>query len=128
MIPHLYNVHNTETGEIYEVYAKDNLDAIRQVPGGPESDPLCSPFRTTEILTKEGYEITLVKFLKKGDYFNVIHVDVTDPKRPYFANKLTYVRDEYYRPEKKYFAIDFYNINHHRLLPGTTKVTIDVIF
>ena len=122
-IPHLYRVSNVETGEVRELFAKDNLDAICKCPGGPESDPFTSPFRTEELLTPEGYRITCLKLLKKGTYFNLV---AARGKKP--TPSRVYVRGEYNRPWAKYECSYFEDINHWRLLSGSTLVTIDMTF
>lgn len=122
-IPHLYHVRNVETGEAWELFAKDNLDAICKCPGGPESDPFTGPFRTEEMLTPEGYRITCLKLLKEGMYFNLV---AARGKKP--TPSRTYVRGGYDRPAAKYECSYFEDINHWRLLSGHTLVTIDATF
>lgn len=122
-IPHLYRVSNVETGEAWELFAKDNLDAICKCPGGPESDPFTGPFRTEELLTPEGYRITCLKLLKKGTYFNLV---AARGKKP--TPSRVYVRGEYDRSVAKYVCCYFEDINHWRLLSGRTLVTIDMTF
>ena len=122
-IPTLYRVSNVETGEVWELFAKDNLDAICKCPGGPESDPLTGPFRTEELLTPEGYRITCLSFLKKGTYFNLV---AARGKKP--TQSRVYVRGEYDRSEAKYECCYFEDINHWRLLKGHTLVTTDMTF
>ena len=122
-IPHLYRVWNGETGEAWELFAKDNLDAICKCPGGPESNAFISPFRTKELFTPEGYRITCLKLLKKGAYFNLV---VARGKKP--TPSRVYVRGEYNRPWAKYECCCFEDINHWRLLSGSTLVTIDMTF
>lgn len=122
-IPHLYRVRNVETGEVWELFAKDNLDAICKCPGGPESSGFTGPFRTEELLTPEGYRITYLKLLKKGTYFNLV---AARGKKP--TPSRVYVRGEYNRPWAKYECCYFEDINHWRLLSGSTLVTIDMTF
>lgn len=121
-IPTLYRVWNEETGEVWELFAKNNLDAICQCPGGPESAPT-GPFRTEELLTPEGYRITCLKLLPKGTYFNLVaaHGKKPTPSR-------VYVRGEYNRSAALYECCHFEDINHCRLLNGRTLVTIDMTF
>ena len=122
-IPTLYRVSNVETGEVRELFAKDNLDAICKCPGGPESDPLTGPFRTEELLTSEGYRITCLKLLPKGTYFNLV---AARGKKP--TPSRVYVRGEYDRSEAKYECCHFEDVNRCRLLNGHTLVTIDMTF
>lgn len=122
-IPHLYRVSNVETGEVQELFAKNNLDAICKCPGGPESDPFTGPFRTEELLTPEGYRITCLKLLKKGTYFNLV---AARGKKP--TPSRVYVRGEYNRPAHLYECCYFEDINHWRLLSGSMLVTIDMTF
>lgn len=122
-IPHLYRVWNVETGEVWELFAKNNLDAICQCPDGPESDPFVGPFRTEEMLTPEGYRITCLKLLKKNTNFNLV---AARGKKP--TPSRVYVRGEYNRPWAKYECSYFEDINHWRLLSGHTLVTIDMTF
>lgn len=122
-IPHLYRVSNVETGEVWELFAKDNLDAICKCPGGPESDPFTGPFRTEELLTPEGYRITMLRLLPKKTYFNIVSARGKKP-----TSKRTYVRGEYDRSAAKYEVCYFEDINHWRLLSGRTLVTIDMTF
>lgn len=121
-IPTLYRVSNVETGEVWELFAKNNLDAICQCPGGPESDPT-GPFRTEELLTPEGYRITCLKLLPKGTYFNLV---AARGKKP--TPSRVYVRGEYNRSAHLYECCYFEDINHCRLLNGHTLVTIDMTF
>ena len=121
-IPTLYRVWNEETGEIWELFAKDNLDAICQCPGGPESAPT-GPVRTEELLTPEGYRITCLKLLPKGTYFNLV---AARGKKP--TPSRVYVRGEYNRSAALYECCRFEDINHWRLLNGHTLVTIDMTF
>lgn len=122
-IPHLYRVSNVETGEVRELFAKDNLDAICKCSDVPKSGPLTYPFVVEEVLTPEGYRITCLKFLEKGTYFNLVAAR---------GKKLTpsrvYVRGEYDRSEAKYECCHFEDINRWRLLAGRTLVTIDMTF
>ena len=122
-IPHLYRVYNAETGEVWELFAKDNLDAICKCPGGPESSGVTGPFTTEELLTPEGYRITCLKFLKKGTYFNLV---AARGKKP--TPSRVYVRGEYNRSAALYECCYFDDINHWRLLNGHTLVTIDMTF
>lgn len=122
-IPHLYRVWNVETGEVWELFAKNNLDAICECPGGPESDPFTGPFRTEEMLTPEGYRITCLKLLKKGTYFNLV---AARGKKP--TPSRVYVRGEYNRSWAGYECRYFEDINHCRLLSGHTLVTVDMTF
>lgn len=122
-IPHLYRVSNVETGEVWELFAKDNLDAICQCPGGAESSGVTGPFRTEELLTPEGYRITCLRFLEKGTYFNLV---AARGKKP--TPSRVYVRGEYNRSAHLYECCHFEDINHWRLLNGSTLVTIDMTF
>ena len=122
-IPHLYRVWNVETGEAWELFAKDNLDAICKCPGGPESDPFTGPFRTHEMLTPEGYRITSLRLLPKGTYFNLVSKRGAAPTHP-----RVYVRGEYDRSAAKYEVCYFEDINHWRLMGRHTLVTIDMTF
>lgn len=121
--PTLWRVWNVETGEAWELFAKDNLDAICKCPGGPESDPFTGPFRTQELLTPEGYRITCLKLLPRGTYFNLVAArgQKSTPTR-------TYVRGEYDRSEAKYECSYFDDFYHTRLLKGTQLVTTDMTF
>lgn len=119
----LYRVSNVETGEVWELFAKDNLDAICQCPGGAESSGVTGPFRTEEMLTPEGYRITMLRLLPKGTYFNLV---AARGKKPTLSR--VYVRGEYDRSEAKYECCYFEDINHWRLLNGCTLVTIDMTF
>ena len=121
-IPTLYRVWNEETGEVWELFAKDNLDAICQCPGGPEAAPT-GPFRTEKLLTPEGYRITCLKLLPKGTYFNLV---AARGKKP--TPSRVYVRGEYDRSAAKYECCYFEDINHCRLLNGRTLVTFDMTF
>lgn len=116
-IPHLYRVWNEETGEAWELFAKDDREAICKCP---ES---ASPLRTEELLTTEGYRITMLRFLPAGTYFNLVAArgKKSTPKR-------VYVRGEYDRPEAKYECCYFEDINHWRLLNGRLLVTTDATF
>ena len=122
-IPTLYRVSNIETGEVWELFAKDNLAAISQCPGGPESDPLTGPFRTEKMLTPEGYRITRLKLLPKGTYFNLV---AARGKKP--TPSRVYARGEYNRSAALYECCHFEDINYCRLLSGHTLVTIDMTF
>lgn len=122
-IPTLYRVSNVETGEAWELFAKNNLDAICKCPGGPESDPFTGPFRTEEVLTPEGYRITMLRLLPKKTYFNLV---AARGKKP--TPSRAYVRGEYDRSAAKYECCYFEDINHWRLLSGHTLVTIDATF
>lgn len=122
-IPHLYRVHNVETDEVFELFAKDGLDAICKCPGGPESDPSTGPFRAEELLTPEGYRIMMLRALPKEAYFNLV---AARGKKP--TPSRVYVRGEYDRSEAKYECVYFEGINHWRLLSGGTLVTIDATF
>lgn len=119
----LYRVCNTETGEVRELFAKNNLDAICQLPGGPESDPLTGPFRAEELLTPEGYRITCLKFLPRGTYFSLV---AARGKKP--TPSRVYVRGEYDHSVAKYECGYFEDINHWRLLSGSLLVTVDMTF
>ena len=121
-IPTLYRVWNKETGEVWELFAKNNLDAICQCPGGPESAPT-GPFRTEELLTPEGYRITCLRLLPKGTYFNLV---AARGKKP--TPSRVYVRGEYNRSAARYECCRFEDINHCRLLNGRTLVTFDMTF
>ena len=122
-IPHLYRVSNVETGEVWELFAKDNLDAICQCPGGPESDPFTGPFRTEELLTPEGYRIYRLKDIPKGSYFcRCKAYGGLD------TNKTVWVKDEYNRSARKYEVYKFEDVNYTALRNGTCYVTIDMTF
>lgn len=122
-IPHLYRIWNVETGEVWERFAKDNLDATCKCPRGPESDPFTGPFRTEELLTPEGYRITILRLLPKKTHFNLV---AARGKKP--TPSRVYVRGEYNRSAAKYECCYFEDINHWRLLQGSTLVTIDMTF
>lgn len=122
-IPHLFRVANVETGEVHELFAKNNLDALCKVPGGAESDPFCSPFRVTEMLTPEGYRITLLRLLPKGAYFNLVAARGQKP-----THTRMYVRGDYDRSYAMYECSHFDNFCHTRLMSGRTLVTIDMTF
>lgn len=121
--PHLYQVTDTRTGEVWEVFAKNNLDALCKVPGGPESDPLVCPFRVKELTTPEGYRITTVRFIPIGEYFSL----VTDHgKKP--TRKTVYIRGEYDRSVKKFDCGYFDDISRNRYFRRDTLVTMDMTF
>lgn len=122
-IPHLYRVSNVETGEVWELFAKDNLDAICKCPGGPESDPFTGPFRTQELLTPEGYRIYRLKDIPKGSYFCRCkgHGGLT-------TNKTVWVKGEYNRSARQYEVYKFEDVNRTSLRNGTCYVTIDMTF
>lgn len=126
-IPYLHRVQNIETGEVFEVYAKNKLDAISKVPDY-EAYKDYYPFRVEEILTTEGHRITLLRYLAKGDYFNVVMPDITARADRLFTNTHTYVRDEYDRSTKKYYATYLHDAKRLSLHDRNTRVTIDVIF
>ena len=122
-IPHLYRVSNIETGEVWELFAKDNLDAICQCPGGPESSGTTGPFISEELLTPEGYRITMLRLLPKETYFNLVSARGKKP-----TQSRVYVRGEYDRSVAKYECCYFEDVNRWRLLNGSTLVTIDMTF
>ena len=122
-IPHLYRVYNSETGEVWELFAKDNLDAICKCLEGPEADPFTGPFRAEELLTPEGYRITMLRLLPKETYFNLVSARGQKP-----TPSRVYVRGEYDRSTAKYECCYFEDINHWRLLNGNLLVTIDMTF
>ena len=122
-IPHLSRVANSETGEVWELFAKDNLDAICKCPGGPESDPLTGPFSAEELLTPEGYRITMLRLLPGETYFNLVSARGKKP-----TTSRVYVRGGYNRSAHLYECCYFEDINHCRLLNGDTLVTVDMTF
>ena len=122
-IPHLYRITNYETGEVQELFAKDNLDAICKCPDVPKSGPLTNPFVVEELLTPEGYRITMLRLLPKKTYFNLV---AARGKKP--TPSRVYVRGEYDRSAAKYECCYFEDINHWRLLDGSRLVTIDMTF
>lgn len=120
---YLYHVTDTRTGEVWEVFAKDNLDALCKVPGGLESDPLVCPFRVKELTTPEGYRITTVLFIPVGEYFSL----VTDHgKKP--TRKTVYIRGKYDRSVKKFDCGYFNDISRNRYFRWDTLVTVDMTF
>lgn len=48
-IRHQYLVTNLETEEVWQLFAKNNLDAICQCPGGKESDPVYRPIQNQRV-------------------------------------------------------------------------------
>lgn len=119
----LYRVWNVETGEVHELFAKNNLDALCKIPEAAASDPYVGPWRTEHILTPEGYAITMLRLLPKKTYFNLV---AARGKKP--TPSRTYVRGEYNRSAALYECCYFEDINHWRLLSGRTLVTIDMTF
>ena len=112
---YLHRAHNVETGEVIEFFAKSGGKRIIQL--------LCDNWNVEELLTPEGYRITALKYLNKGDYFNLV---AGRGKQP--THKKSFVRGEYNRTYTKYECCYFEDINHWRLLSGHTLVTIDVTF
>ena len=121
--PTLWRVWNVETGEVWELFANDNLDAICKCPGGAEADAFVGPYRSQELLTIEGYRITMLRLLPRGTYFNLVAARGQKP-----THKRTYVRGDYDRSAAKYECCYFEDINHWRLLDGRTLVTVDMTF
>lgn len=72
------------------------------------------------VTTPEGYRITTMKELKKGDYFRIASVEKT--------GKIPYVKDMYDHSAEKYYAYKFYDVNSGRLFHGDTTVTDEVTF
>lgn len=122
-IRHQYLVYNTETEEVWQLFAKNNLDAICQCPGGKESDPFTGPFRTKELLTPEGYRIMRLRDVPKGAYFSFVQSGGDKPT----ANTV-WVKGEYDRSERKWWIYRFDDVNCGKFRTGKSLVTIDITF
>lgn len=124
-LKYCYRVYDLETGEVHEVFAHDNLDALIMIagPDSPLPGGLCTRYTTKEVLTPEGWRITLLRYLPKGSYFRLVAANGQKP-----TPSRVYVRGEYDRSAAKYECCRFEDINHWRLLSGNALVTIDMTF
>ena len=60
-------------------------------------------------------EKTILKNVKKGEYFTLKPIE-------YPTEKQVYIRDEYDRSDRRYMCIRFDDISVSRMLPGTKTV------
>ena len=68
---------------------------------------------------EDGYK--LLKDLKKGEYFTKKKID--EPKE-----SQVWVKDDYDRESRKFFALNFSDMNKSIQLKGDTKVYVDFTF
>lgn len=69
------------------------------------------------ITTPEGYNITTLNQLKKGDYFMTINNNYSK------VGKTVYVKDDYDHSYEKYYCYKFYDACSGRMFHGETLVT-----
>lgn len=74
------------------------------------------------VTTPEGYNITTVKHLKKGDYFVIVNSSYEK------VGKTVYVKDYYDRSFEKYHCYKFHDVCSGRMLHGETLVTDQMTF
>lgn len=121
-LKYCYRIYDHETGEVHEVFARDNLEALIMV-AGPLPGGLSTRYTTEEVHTPEGWRITLLRYLPKGSYFRLVAADGQKP-----TPSRVYVREDYDRSAGKYECCYFYDICQCRLLKGTRWVTEDMTF
>lgn len=96
--------------------AEQKFRKLRRIANLPDNIVI----RCEWVTTPEGYRITTMKELKKGDYFWIASVDKT--------GKTPYVKDMYDHSAEKYYAYKFYDVNSGRLFHSDTMVTNEVTF
>lgn len=116
--PTLYRVANYTTLEVKELFAHSSEEAKTAANYDPTDK-----IEVSEILTPEGYQITTLRHLKKGEYFNLV---AARGKKP--TPSRVYVRGEFNRSAHLYECCYFEDINHCRLIRGDQLVTIDMTF
>ncbi len=118
---YLWRVWNVDTGEAYECFANNNLEAICAC-GGADSDAFVGPFRAQEMLTPEGYRITCVRMVPQGTRFNLVARRGKDPTHP-----RVFTRGEYDRPWHQYLCSYVDEFRRCRGLNGNTLITTDAL-
>lgn len=124
-LKYCYRIYGHETGEVHEVFARDNLKALIMVAGPdyPLPGGLSTRYTTEQVLTPEGWRITLLRYLPRGSYFRLVAADGRKP-----TPSRVYVREDYDHSAGKYECCYFDDINHWRLLKGIQRVTEDMTF
>ena len=124
-LKYCYRIYDHETGEVHEVFARDNLEALIMVAGPdyPLPGGLSTRYTTEEVHTPEGWRITLLRYLPKGSYFRLVAADGQKP-----TPSRVYVRGDYDHSLNMYGCCYFYDICQCRMLKGTRWVTEDMTF
>lgn len=123
-VKYMVGIKNRDTKELLAIELGTNINyAIRKYRNKLSGNDVFNiPLEGEWITTPEGYRITEIRYLKKGEYFVI--VDSNHKK----VSKTVYVKDNYNYSREKYECYKFSDICACRYFHASQLVTDEMTF